>query len=69
MRIRPINLLFAAAGYLVGSGQAQQLWQKAREWMEDRARGAGTGAEPISPTAYDVGPTSLPVTPMESFTA
>jgi hypothetical protein len=70
MRIRPLNLLFAAGGYLVGSGQANQLWRKAREWMEDRAARTNfesAGSDPTMPrTPFSAEP-AMPVSPVESF--
>jgi hypothetical protein len=81
MRIRPMNILWATAGDLLGSGKAQQFWKTAQRQIEERQQRASSpspngdraaqpgslGAEPTpSVSAFEAGFTGEPV---ERFTA
>ena len=77
MRIRLMNIIWAAGGYMVGSGRAQQLWREAQHRLEERQQqgsgGIGSGgrreAQPPPLTPYDAVESTPAAAPMESYTA
>ena len=75
MRIRFMNILFAAGGYLIGSGKAKQLYREGQRWFDERQHGSmgtsrpmGAMAGPdVSRTPYDAEP-GLSASPVEAYT-